>query len=151
MTQEKNCQMSLSSHSGLILGLVDFQRPDWLLVWKALLGLFAFDFLGLGQNFARMHRYVSRWQTADRIAAEHMVDRVCMSVNHACVWYPKRVLCLQRSVVTTCLLRHYGVPAKMVIGAQCLPVKAHAWTEVEGHPINERNDVQKAYAVLTCY
>jgi hypothetical protein len=79
---------------------------------------------------------------------EGEIDRVCAAVNYACVWYPKRVLCLQRSVVTTCLLRRCGVPARMVMGARSLPFKAHAWTEVDGRAINERRDVQRIYSPL---
>lgn len=57
---------------------------------------------------------------------------------------PKQVLCLQRSAVTTCLMRHNGLRATMVLGAQTLPFKAHAWTEVDGRAVNERRDVQSA-------
>ena len=35
----------------------------------------------------------------------------------------------------------------MVLGAQKLPFKAHAWVEVDGRPINERSNVQGTYAV----
>ena len=66
----------------------------------------------------------------------------------ACIWYWKEVRCLQRSAVTTSLLRHCGVPAQMVIGALEIPFTAHAWTEVDGRAIHERRDVQKIYAVL---
>jgi hypothetical protein len=114
-------------------------------VWKALLGLLVFDVLKLGRNFARLHHLVSKWRVAPRRAIVFEVDRVCQAINYACVWYPKRVQCLQRSAVTTCLLRTCGVSAEMVMGAQTLPFKAHAWTEVNGRAINERRDVQKIY------
>lgn len=117
------------------------------LTWKALLALFAFDVLRFGRDFARMHKFVSARKVAPRLASSDAIDRVCNAVNLACVWYPKRVLCLQRSAVITCMLRHYGVPAEMVMGAQKVPFKAHAWTEVNGHAINERRDVQKVYGV----
>jgi hypothetical protein len=120
------------------------------LVWQALLGLLAFDLLGLGRNFARMHLCVSKWPIATQVMQGNEVDRVCCAINDACIWYPKRVLCLQRSAITTCLLRNCGIPAKMVMGAQSLPFKAHAWAEVNDQPINERNDVQKIYAILEC-
>lgn len=120
-------------------------RP--FLIWKALVGLLAFDLLGFNRNFARMHRCVSKWHVAPRPALEDDVNRICAAVNYACMWYPKRVLCLQRSMVTTCLLRTCGVEAKMVMGAQNLPFKAHAWTEVDGRAINERRDVQTIYSV----
>ena len=118
------------------------------LVWKALLGLLAFDVLGFGSNFARMHRFVTKWRISPRKAPGDGVGRACKAINYACVWYPKRVLCLQRSAVTTCLLRSCGVPAEMVVGTQTLPFKAHAWTEVDGRAINERRNVQKIYSVL---
>ncbi len=117
------------------------------LFWKALIGLMAYDVLGFSRNFAKMHRFVSRRKLSQRTPSPDAVDRVCEAVNNACVWYPKRVLCLQRSAVTTCLLRSFGVPAQMVMGAQKVPFKAHAWTEVQGRPINERNAVQKIYGV----
>jgi hypothetical protein len=118
------------------------------LVWLALGGLLAFDVLGLGRNFARTHRFVSGWKVVRRPTSADAVDRVCQAVNYACVWYPRRVQCLQRSAVTTCLLRSRGVSAKMAIGVQQLPFKAHAWTEVDGQAINERRDVRRIYDVL---
>jgi len=117
------------------------------LFFRALVGLFAFDLLGLGRKYSRAHRFLQRTRTAHRGAAPDIVDRVCHAVNHASIWYPKRVRCLQRSTVTTCLLRRYGVAAQMAVGAQTIPFKAHAWTEVNGHAVNERNDVQKIYSV----
>jgi hypothetical protein len=119
-----------------------------LLVWKALVGLVVFDILGLNTNFAKMHRLVGNWRIARIAASGDMVDRVCTSVNYACVWYPKRVLCLQRSAVTTCLLRTCGITANMLIGTEHLPFRAHAWTEVSGRAINERRDVKRIYRVL---
>lgn len=119
-----------------------------LLTMKALLALLIFDVRGFGGNFPKMCAVVSHWPVAQRQIPENAVQQVCDAVNNACVWYPKRVLCLQRSAVTTCLLRDCGVAAKMVMGAQNLPFKAHSWTEVDGRAINERRDVQRLYAVL---
>ena len=114
---------------------------------KALIGLAAFDLLLLVRNFAALHRIVRNWKLNGRKASLDTTDRVCDAVNHACSWYPKRALCLQRSAVTTCLLRSCGVPAEMVIGAQKLPFKAHAWVEVNRRAVNERIDVQTIYGV----
>jgi hypothetical protein len=111
------------------------------------LALLAYDILGFDGNFPSMHKFVSSRKVSHHPAPSDAVNRICDAVNNACVWYPKRVLCLQRSAVTTCMLRHYGVPAQMVVGAQKMPFKAHAWTEVDGRAINERRDVQKVYGV----
>ena len=115
------------------------------LLAKALISLAAFDRMGFSSDFAAMCQFVRDWPTAPVPPGNEAVNRVCKAVNYACVWYPKRVLCLQRSAVTTCLLRACGVPAQMVMGAQKFPFKAHAWTEVNGSPINERRDVRKVY------
>ncbi len=118
------------------------------LFWKALFSLLAYDLLNLGRNFARAHKLVSGWKISPRTPQPGTIQKVCTAVNYACVFYPKRVLCLQRSVVITCMLRNCGVPAQMVIGAQKLPFKAHAWTEVGGRPINERRDIQKILPLM---
>ncbi|SRR5258708_40113194 len=117
------------------------------LLWKVLIALLAFDVLGFSRNFAKMHRVVRNWKIASNSAPPNAVEQVCQAVNYACIWYPKRVLCLQRSAVTACLLRSCGVPAQMVLGAQKLPFRAHAWVEVNGHAVNERRDVQTIYGV----
>jgi hypothetical protein len=117
------------------------------LFWKALVGLIVFDLLFLGRNFATLHRTVRKWKLSGKIARLGSTDQVCDAINHACVWYPKEVLCLQRSAITTCLLRSCGVPAVLVIGAQRLPFKAHAWVEVNGRAVNERIDVQAIYGI----
>src|SRR5258707_8838928 len=116
----------------------------WL---KALLALFIFDLFRFGTNFTRIHSFVQQWNVAPCSPPPDVVDRVCQAINYACVVYPKRVLCLQRSPVTTCLLRSCGVPARMAMGAQKVPFKAHAWTEVNGRAVNERRNVQQVYMV----
>lgn len=148
MTHDKQTESPLSPRvtpEPVELGAQEGPQLGLFPIWEALLGLLAFDVLGFGRNFAKLHRLVSKWRVAPRKPLPHAVDRVCEAMNYACVWYPKRVLCLQRSAVTTCLLRTCGVPAEMVMGAQTLPFKAHAWTEVAGRAINERRDVQNIY------
>lgn len=117
------------------------------LTLKAFLGLFAFDLFRLGRSFSRLYRIVQLWTFAPNPAPLVTSEVICNAVNYACVWYPKRVLCLQRSAVTTWLLRNCGISARMVIGAQTIPFKAHAWTEVDGNAVNERRDVQQLYLV----
>jgi len=114
---------------------------------RALFGFLVFDLRGFHRDFPALHRFVRNRSVSETTASSDIVERVCAAVNDASVWYPKRVRCLQRSAVTTCLLRNCGVPAKMVMGAQMTPVRAHAWTEVDGKAINERRDVQRIYSV----
>jgi hypothetical protein len=135
-TAEHQCSFSTEEPSPLALVLL------------ALLGLLVFDALRLGRKFPKTCRLVRRWKTNSRYPAVDVVDRVCRAVNYASAFYPKQVRCLQRSTVTVCLLRSCGVAAEMIVGAQILPFKAHAWTEVGRQAVNERNAVQKIYSVL---
>jgi hypothetical protein len=118
-----------------------------LLIYKALLGLLAYDVLGFDRDFSRMHKFVRRRPVSPRVAGADAVRQVCNAVNSACVVYPKHVLCLQRAAVTTCLLRNGGVPARLVLGAQKVPFEAHAWTEVDGCAVNELRNVEIIYGV----
>ncbi len=76
------------------------------------------------------------------------VERICAAVDMACIWYWKEVLCLQRSAATACLLKRYGIAAQMVIGAQQMPFRAHAWVEVDGRVVNDKPYTPEMYAVL---
>jgi hypothetical protein len=118
-----------------------------MLFFRALFMLFAYDVLNTFSTFGTIHKMVTGWTVARRTPDDDTVNRVCTAVNYACIWYPKQVLCLQCAFVTAHLLRRKGVPAHMVLGAQKLPFKAHAWVEVDGRAINERSNVQATYSV----
>jgi len=118
-----------------------------MLLLRALLTLFAYDVLSTFCRFETIYSMVKDWRVAGAPSGQDTINFVCKAVNYACIWYPKQALCLQRSFVTTYLLRKHGVPAQMVLGAQKLPFKAHAWVEVDGHAVNERSNVQATYAV----
>jgi hypothetical protein len=118
-----------------------------MLFFRAVFMLIAYDILSTFSTFATIHKKVENWTVARRNAEADAVHHVCTAVNYACIWYPKQVLCLQCAFVTTYLLRRKGVSARMVLGAQKLPFKAHAWVEVDGHAINERSNVQATYTV----
>src|SRR6266568_3418538 len=79
------------------------------------------------------------------------LDKICHAMDLACVFYPKQVLCLQRSSALTVLLRRHGIPAEMVIGAQLLPFRSHAWIEVEGALVSDRPYVGDNYRQLDRY
>ena len=103
---------------------------------------------GAGQ-FCSAARQGSRLPRAERTRLPRMpVGNICSAVDMACIWYWKEVLCLQRSAATACLLKKYGVPAQMVIGAQQMPFKAHAWVEVDGRVVNDKPYMREMYAVL---
>ena len=117
------------------------------LFFQALFMLWTYDIFSALCTFQTIYSTIRGWKVNRKAEGLDIVDRVCIAVNYACVWYPKQALCLQRSFVTTYLLRKHGVSANMVLGAQKLPFKAHAWVEVEGRAINESSNVQATYAV----
>jgi len=73
---------------------------------------------------------------------------ICQAVDLAAVLYFRRVLCLQRSAATACLLKRYGFPAQLVIGVQQLPFAAHAWVEMDGLVVNDKPYISDIYSVL---
>ena len=89
-----------------------------------------------------------KYPVGNQPAAPGAVERICSAVDMACIWYWKEALCLQRSAATACLLKQYGVLAQMVIGAQQMPFKAHAWVEVDGRVVNDKPYTPEMYAVL---
>lgn len=118
-----------------------------MLFLKALMGLIVFDIVTTFLPFRTIHSWIRSWKVAEHTPSRKTVDYVCAAVNYACVWYPKEALCLQRSFVLTYLLRANGIAAQLVLGAQKLPFKAHAWVEVEGCAVNERSSAHMRYAV----
>jgi hypothetical protein len=118
------------------------------LVVRAYLKLIYFDLYLARGNFAALHDKVRSCPASKAMFSHDAVQEICSAVDVACVWYWKEVLCLQRSAATTCLLKGYGVPAQMMIGAQQMPFRAHAWVEVDGHVVNDKPYMREMYAVL---
>jgi hypothetical protein len=119
-----------------------------LLVLRAYLKLIEFDLYLARGDFEPLYKRVRNCPIGERPISATSVEQICSAVDMACIWYRKEVLCLQRSAAATCLLRYFGVPAQMIIGAQQMPFKAHAWVEVEGRVVNDRSYTQELYAVL---
>lgn len=118
------------------------------LVLEAIVNLIVFDLYLARGNFSALYEKVRKRPVKNRIVLPATVERIVGAVDMACIWYWKEVLCLQRSAATACLLKKYGVRAQMVIGAQQLPFKAHAWVEAEGRVVNDKPYAPEVYAVL---
>jgi len=118
------------------------------LVVRALLELLYFEVYMVRGNFAALHDKVRKSPVKTRALNHESVERICSAVDLACILYFKEALCLQRSAATACLLKKYGVTAQMVIGAQQMPFKAHAWVEVDGRVVNDKPYIPEMYAVL---
>lgn len=78
-------------------------------------------------------------------SAEQAQAETLAAVDRAAVFYPRRAMCLQRSAVLTWLLRRRGIQAQLIIGCRHTPFYAHAWVEVDGVIVNDREKVREEY------
>jgi hypothetical protein len=139
------------SYRASVLGQDNNERlpAGLLLVLEAYLSLIRLDLCLAGENFESLYNKVRNYPTRNKVASPDSAERICSAVDMACIWYCKEVLCLQRSAATACLLRKYGVSAQLVIGAKQMPFKAHAWVEVDGRVVNDKQYVPEMYGILT--
>lgn len=114
---------------------------SWLL-------LLYFDWLMRFRGFSRVHAVVREQEIRPRATRRAEAEDLSHATDLACVFYFKRVLCLQRSAALAVLLRRHGRSAEMVIGAQLFPFLSHAWVEVEGRVINDKSSVTQLFQVL---
>lgn len=121
--------------------------------WKALLGLLLFDTALYLFSLRALCAVVTRWpvRTHSSWSRSQVIPLVLGAVDKACVWYPKKALCLQRSAVMTCLLREFGMLANMIVGVRPMPLLAHAWVEVDQVVIGDFPRVQRFYQSLKSY
>jgi hypothetical protein len=110
--------------------------------------LLVFDLQPKRDHFRNLYDRVRSYPCRTTATPADSIERICSAVDLACIWYSKEVLCLERSVVTTCLLRDWGVPAQLVLGSQQMPFKAHAWVEVDGQVVNDKPYMPEIYSVL---
>ncbi|MBO0798360.1 MAG: lasso peptide biosynthesis B2 protein, partial [Blastocatellia bacterium] len=139
------------SHAGFLFLA---RKATGLLLKFELYGLAAF--LGLSVinimlklvSFSVFYKTVKRWPVSGKRGDPEAVAPLCEAVDKATTWYPKQAMCLQRSAVATCLLRSRGLPAEMVIGCRKIPFKSHAWAELYGLVVNDKEKVKEFYHVL---
>jgi hypothetical protein len=119
-----------------------FVLEGWLL-------LLYFDFVMRFFSFKRLYEIV-RDETIRPAAVCSLPQSadLCHSMDLASVFYFKPVRCLQRAAATTILLRRHGWEAEMVIGAQVLPFKSHAWVEIDASVVNDKPYMLDLYQVL---
>lgn len=118
------------------------------LVLRAYLKLILFDLYLRRGSFNALYEKVRDYPCSTYESEVNTIERICAAVDMACIWYLKKVRCLQRSAATTCLLRRYGIRAEMILGAQQVPFKAHAWVEVTGRVVNDKSYTPEIYQVM---
>ena len=124
------------------------RRTSIRLFLTAYSALIRFDrYLARG-DFAVLYQIVRMFPLLPTVIEPAVIHGICHAVDLACVWYWKEVLCLQRSAATTCLLRSRGIPARMVLGVQQTPFRAHAWVETNGQVVNDKPYLRDLYMVI---
>ena len=118
----------------------------FLLVFKAFAELIRSGSYVSNGDFASLHQRVRSTRVSK--TCRYSCEVVCRAMDIACAWYWKKAQCLQRAAATTCLLRRCGTEAQMIIAAQRIPFKAHAWVEVQGRVVNDEPSVTNEYMVL---
>ena len=117
-------------------------------VIEAFVDLIIFDTTMLFRGFRAVHRRIANLPVASHSSDSDVVERLMRALALSCVYYPSRKACLPRSAVLTCMLRRRGVPAKLILAGRRMPTAAHAWVEIRGIVVNDRQDVQKTYGIL---
>jgi hypothetical protein len=118
-----------------------------LLTLRAYLMLLSFEAILATHDLSRLYHRL-RECAVQRACSSFDATQACRALNVACTLYFKEVQCLQRSAALVCLLKELGMPATLVIGAQRLPLHAHAWVEVGGRVINDSESAVALYGVL---
>lgn len=119
-----------------------------LLLVRAFYELIRYELIYAIGGFQAVHRSVSRIKRQEKIETALETFTVCEAVATAACFYWKPVLCLQRAVVTTRLLRKCDIAAEMVIGYRPSPFFSHAWVEVAGTVVNDSPVYQQRLLVL---
>lgn len=118
------------------------------LVLRALYELVRYDLIHGLRGFGPIRNGLIR-QAATRTAVDADCERVvCDAVLLATCLYWKPVLCLQRSVCATRLLRARGVAARLIIGYREVPFFSHAWVEVDSRVVNDSPAYRSRLRVL---
>ena len=118
------------------------------LIFRCWLWLLYFEYLMSVRGFGRVVTAVRSQRTCSAHVRNLGDATLCHAMDLACVFYFKRVLCLQRSAATVVLLRRCGWNAELVIGAQLLPFQSHAWVEIQNRIVNDKPYVHEMFQVL---
>lgn len=114
---------------------------SWLLILYC-------DVLMHFRGFEHVHRAVRSEAVSSKQRETASYAVLCHAMDLACVFYFKRALCLQRSAATALLLKRFGWPAELVIGAQLLPFESHAWVEIDRRVVNDKPYITEIYQEL---
>jgi hypothetical protein len=110
--------------------------------------LIAHDLFMARHDFEELCRRIRQTPLGSKCRSQSCTAVADSAFSIACALYPKQVFCLQRSAVLVRMLRARGIAAKMVIGTQTLPFRAHAWVEIEGTVFNDHLAARETFQIL---
>ncbi|SRR5579883_857828 len=122
------------------------QRP--FLIVEAYARLLWYDVFMSRHDLAALCHKIKRIPLRSRVKSRFCTTDIDSALSTACAFYPRQVLCLQHSAVLVQMLRARGSAAKLVIGTQTLPFKAHAWVEMNGEILNDRLASRETFQIL---
>jgi hypothetical protein len=115
---------------------------------RSYLLLLSFEWHIVRCNFQKVYKRVQAQAVRPLLRKDVSPELSCRAVNVASALYFKEVQCLQRSATLVCLLRDCGMPASLVLGAQRLPFRGHAWVELGGEVVNDNRSALEKYDIL---
>jgi hypothetical protein len=114
-----------------------------MLVMRAFTDLVFYDLAARFAGFPAIRAFVKRTRRKNRFADANLIRAVCGAVDIASCFYFRRVLCMHRSFVAVRLLRKSGVNAELVIASRPIPFVSHAWVEVDGRVVNDKQGYKR--------
>jgi Transglutaminase-like superfamily len=137
--------LRISARWQLLVGSIRRQRPT-IESWRLLLFINLIMAFRSSETLRRIVRNqrVSLLSSSDGLSC----DELSNAMDLACVFYFKKVKCLQHSAATTLLLRRHGWSATMLTGARILPYEFHAWAQVGDKIVNDKPYMHEIYQVL---
>jgi hypothetical protein len=118
----------------------------WFLTIHSLLELLRYDVAHRIFGYRLIHRSIVRKR--DAATAGCAFDTALEAFNRALILYPKRVMCLQRSVALARVLCGLGLQPRVVIGYRPRPFFGHAWVELDGAVVNDSVAYREQLLVL---
>jgi hypothetical protein len=102
-------------------------------------------------GFRTLHAILSGWPTMGSCAPDRIESRVAAiirAVDKVSPMVALRAYCLSKSAAAVCVMRLYGIGARVSIGVRQFPFAAHAWINVNGVAIKDPLDISEGYAIL---
>ncbi|WP_424511354.1 lasso peptide biosynthesis B2 protein [Scopulibacillus darangshiensis] len=98
----------------------------------------------------RLKKVKSRIKFKDSICDIKPIYEMCDVVNTACDKHPlkEKAKCLHQSIISFYILVKRGVPVNLCIGVSTDIFLAHAWVELSGKVINDKDSVKNNYKLI---